>query len=874
MRLRRPLAFVASEPAQIILSLVGADGVRRSLRLTAAEAEQMGLKINVALAAAEAGADRASGALDGTRKKASGANVVFDATAQIVGDLAASRFPLLGKAVAASGVGFEGLLSSGKSFVQSAGGVRAALGGIAAALGGPLGITALLALAAAAVYTFADDIAEALGFAQNEFALTRDEVASLSASFLNIDLPNLSLDIDSVEDAEAEAAALTDRLAKLKDEEKALLNQTNPLDRVLGRTAQRMAILANGSEESRRAVEALGNDIAGTESRLDALNQALAEYALSAELAAGRQRPLSLDGFGPASGLGAQSDADRERDREAERARETAAREAQRAQAKAVRDAERERDRAARAAQRDARKREREAARDARELARARAQATLEVIADRYDRELEAARRTYRERQAMAAGNADALEEIELAYNVRTVQIEHERREARLQVVARTARAETALAERALGSAVDQAELRLETERQVLAETERLVGTGGEAYADQARRVEAAALDLRDARLRAAREAADEEARIDERRADARAEMLRRQRDVQVRTLLAEGATEAEATAFYLESLRREADAAQTTAERKMELEREITDVKIAEAERQRRAQEAVLQDLLRTAGDELTRELEYDAERIASTEARLADERAAIEDDLAEQLITYDEAAKARAALDAEEAEFRKAVAEDERDTLGALADQTTALVRAAAEEAIAAKLAEYAVSYFEAATEFFGFLGPFAPAAALATVPAALAVANSVIPAFERGGLVRGGEQVIRINEAGEEFVVNAQATRGNERELAELQAMLAAGVPLRSLLPPAAGRAPAPSSRHPSSGDGRALVSEIRAMRAELRGQTATLDRSNREGAERVAQTYADPSRARRQERVARRRERLVSPTRRTL
>lgn len=62
---------------------------------------------------------------------------------------------------------------------------------------------------------------------------------------------------------------------------------------------------------------------------------------------------------------------------------------------------------------------------------------------------------------------------------------------------------------------------------------------------------------------------------------------------------------------------------------------------------------------------------------------------------------------------------------------------------------------------------------LGTVPPNPALAIIAgvtgaAQLAVAASAqIPAFEKGGLVKGGEQIIRINERGEEYVVNARAT-----------------------------------------------------------------------------------------------------------
>jgi len=57
-----------------------------------------------------------------------------------------------------------------------------------------------------------------------------------------------------------------------------------------------------------------------------------------------------------------------------------------------------------------------------------------------------------------------------------------------------------------------------------------------------------------------------------------------------------------------------------------------------------------------------------------------------------------------------------------------------------------------------------------PFPANIALAPVAAAAAgrAANAIIPGFRDGGLVGGGERIIRINEVGQEFVTNAATTR----------------------------------------------------------------------------------------------------------
>jgi TP901 family phage tail tape measure protein len=51
--------------------------------------------------------------------------------------------------------------------------------------------------------------------------------------------------------------------------------------------------------------------------------------------------------------------------------------------------------------------------------------------------------------------------------------------------------------------------------------------------------------------------------------------------------------------------------------------------------------------------------------------------------------------------------------------------------------------------------------------------------AVLAQPIPAFEKGGLVRGSEKMIRINEKGEEFVINAKSTAKNRQFLEQLNA-----------------------------------------------------------------------------------------------
>ncbi|MFP4527719.1 MAG: phage tail tape measure protein [Candidatus Kapaibacterium sp.] len=65
-------------------------------------------------------------------------------------------------------------------------------------------------------------------------------------------------------------------------------------------------------------------------------------------------------------------------------------------------------------------------------------------------------------------------------------------------------------------------------------------------------------------------------------------------------------------------------------------------------------------------------------------------------------------------------------------------------------------------------------GLLGPILAGIATAGIYAAISFAESAVQGMETGGLVRGGERMIRINEQGEEYVVNASATARNMRAL----------------------------------------------------------------------------------------------------
>lgn len=84
---------------------------------------------------------------------------------------------------------------------------------------------------------------------------------------------------------------------------------------------------------------------------------------------------------------------------------------------------------------------------------------------------------------------------------------------------------------------------------------------------------------------------------------------------------------------------------------------------------------------------------------------------------------------------------------------------------------------------------------IGPTSVLGALATAPAITAAAT--VAGYEEGGLVPPGERIIRVNERGQEYVVNAEATR---RWLPVLEAINQG----RATPPPAAGAGPAAGPR----------------------------------------------------------------------
>ena len=304
-------------------------------------------------------------------------------------------------------------------------------------------------------------------------------------------------------------------------------------------------------------------------------------------------------------------------------------------------------------------------------------------------------------------------------------------------------------------------------------------------------------------RVRTALERAESVASAEERIAEAREQASKRMQDIDERRAQLAGATDADVLQGRIDRMSAELAAEETTQARKIELEVELAEARIeleedaakaAEDAAKRRLQ--LVQQLTRAAvasiGDELTRRKRFSDEDVEIEEDRLAERRREIEMDYKSRDLTEREYHAKVRELKADTQAFRQAVADDQRNVLAALASSTTAIVRQAAEEAIAAKLAQFAADYFTAANAFFSFLGPFSAVAAVATVPAALAAFNSIIPAFATGGLVAGGPQIIQVNERGTEFVLNADATRGNEGDLYRLQTLLAGGRKLRDLFP----------------------------------------------------------------------------------
>ena len=94
-----------------------------------------------------------------------------------------------------------------------------------------------------------------------------------------------------------------------------------------------------------------------------------------------------------------------------------------------------------------------------------------------------------------------------------------------------------------------------------------------------------------------------------------------------------------------------------------------------------------------------------------------------------------------------------------------------------------------------------------------------------RKAVSGFESGGLVKGGEQLIRINERGQEFVNNASSTRknmdvlkalndGNEKRAFELLAMKHGGMNAVSV----------EGGRVASIAELRAIKDELHLLRAE--------------------------------------------------
>ena len=142
----------------------------------------------------------------------------------------------------------------------------------------------------------------------------------------------------------------------------------------------------------------------------------------------------------------------------------------------------------------------------------------------------------------------------------------------------------------------------------------------------------------------------------------------------------------------------------------------------------------------------ELTRQRRFSDLQVRITQERYTAEEAALKESLRRREIDRKEYELRMKELRADRAEFEEAVLQDERNVIAAFLDETVNLFVAAAKKEVAAQLAPYVADYFKSATEFFGFLGPFAPVAAAATVPAAIGVFRSVVPGLATGGEVEG--------------------------------------------------------------------------------------------------------------------------------
>lgn len=326
--------------------------------------------------------------------------------------------------------------------------------------------------------------------------------------------------------------------------------------------------------------------------------------------------------------------------------------------------------------------------------------------------------------------------------------------------------------------------------------------------------------------------------------------------------------SESGAVDVVVEGQRVVGDEVERLAEERVQRAREVAAAEVAFAEASAEAVRQAYEDRLEAAEDyasavldavedELTRERRFSDLDVAVAEERFRAEELALQDSLDRRRISQAEYDRDVRALRSDRADFEAAVLDDERDVIGAFLAETLGLFREAAKAEIAAQLAPYVAKYFKAATEFFSFLGPFAPVAAAATVPAAVAVFNAVVPKFAAGGPVSGGpvsgpggpteDRVPALLSAGEHVLTarEVDALGGHDAVLRWRRLALAGALPrfayggpvlaVPTSVPvarPAALAAPASASG--SAVDLSPLVAELRETRAQVALQAAEITR----------------------------------------
>ncbi len=193
--------------------------------------------------------------------------------------------------------------------------------------------------------------------------------------------------------------------------------------------------------------------------------------------------------------------------------------------------------------------------------------------------------------------------------------------------------------------------------------------------------------------------------------------------------------------------------------------------------------------------GEAFSRQRKYTDLDIEAQRARYAQDEKDLRDSLRNKELSQREYNLQLRLLAQDRGDFERSVAEDQKTVGDALLADSLGFAKQVATNVISAEIAKGTAGYFADVLKFFGFLGPFAPVAAAATVPAMLGVFKSVIPGFATGGSVSGrgtgtSDEVLAWLSNGE-HIITAQAARGQHGALALLNAQMEAGLDLEELL-----------------------------------------------------------------------------------